>query len=197
MQLSKCTMKWLLVTGLGALASKSSRLPPSQPSFARGRAPNNSITPKSSSHWCSRRLGHHLGSWRPHTRPRSPTCLCNVVVDWVTGNVPVSCLLSDFVWGILDYCFWVNLLSFCWIFSWWSFWYLSRMKQIYISVYPNLIIAEYRLEWLPGHRKQIFFHQITPKSQAIVDVENVDMWFIGIFWILNGFSCYKFVLREI
>jgi len=55
-------MRWLLVTGSGSLASRLSRLPPSQPNFARGRAPNSSSTPKSSSHWSSRKLGHHLGS---------------------------------------------------------------------------------------------------------------------------------------
>ena len=74
-----CTMRWLLATGSGLLASKSSRLPLLQRSFARERAPSSSTIPKSSFPWCSRRLGHQVGSWRPLTRRQGPTCLCNLV----------------------------------------------------------------------------------------------------------------------
>ncbi|QCE03914.1 large subunit ribosomal protein L18Ae [Vigna unguiculata] len=45
--------------------------------FAKGRAPSNSSTPKSSSLWCSRGLGPQLGSSEQHTRHPSPTCSCN------------------------------------------------------------------------------------------------------------------------
>lgn len=76
---SRCTLRWLLATGSGFLASKLSRLPLSQRSFARGRAQSNSTIPKLSSPWCTRRSGHHLGSWRPLTRHQGPTCLCNLV----------------------------------------------------------------------------------------------------------------------
>jgi hypothetical protein len=41
-----CTMRCHLDTESGFLASKSSRLPPSPRSFARGRAPNSSTTPR-------------------------------------------------------------------------------------------------------------------------------------------------------
>ena len=74
--LSKCTLRWLPVIGLGLLASKLSRLQPSQLSFARGRAQNNSTTPRSSSPWPSGRSGHQPGSSRPPTRHQGPTCLC-------------------------------------------------------------------------------------------------------------------------
>ncbi|PQM43339.1 60S ribosomal protein L18a-2 isoform X1 [Prunus yedoensis var. nudiflora] len=50
---SRCTLRWLLATGSGFLVSRSSRLLPSRPNFARGKAPSNSTTPRSSSHWCS------------------------------------------------------------------------------------------------------------------------------------------------
>lgn len=76
---SRCTLRWLLATGSGFLASKLSRLPLSQRSFARGRAQSNSTIPKLSSPWFTRRSGHHLGSWRPLTRHQGPTCLCNLV----------------------------------------------------------------------------------------------------------------------
>ena len=75
--LSRCTPRWLPATGFVTIASRSSKLLPSQPNYARERAPSSSTTPKSSSHWCTGRLGHQLGSWRPHTRPPGPTCLCN------------------------------------------------------------------------------------------------------------------------
>lgn len=81
---SRCTLRWLLATGSGFLVSRSSRLLPSRLNFARGKAPSNSTTPRSSSHWCSGKCGHLPGSWRLHTRHRGPTCLCNLVI-WSTS----------------------------------------------------------------------------------------------------------------
>lgn len=157
-------MRWLLVIGSGSLASKSSRLPPSQPSFARGRAPSNSTTPKSSSHWSSRRLGRHLGSWRPHTRPRSPTCSCNVVDDWVTRTylLVVYCqiLFEEFSTIVFGLIFVFLLDAF-----WWSFWYLSRMKQIY-----NLITAEYRLDVLIDSSPITVYSFFLPNKSKITQI---------------------------
>ncbi|CAN1257754.1 hypothetical protein LINPERPRIM_LOCUS9693 [Linum perenne] len=73
--LNRCTTRWLPATGSGLLASRSSRLLPSQLSCARGRAPSSSTTPRSSSRLCSRRFDHLPESSRPHTRRRGPTCL--------------------------------------------------------------------------------------------------------------------------
>jgi len=75
--LNKCTTKWHLVIEWGVHASRLLRLPPFQPNFAKGRAPSNSSTPKSSSLWCSRRLGPQLGSSKQRTRHPSRTCSCN------------------------------------------------------------------------------------------------------------------------
>jgi len=77
--LSRCTLRWRLATGLGFLASRSLRPLPSPLSFARERAPSSSTIPKSSFHWCSRRLDPQRGSSRQHTRHPGPTCLCNLV----------------------------------------------------------------------------------------------------------------------
>lgn len=77
--LNRCTLRWLLVTGSVRTASRSSRLPPSRLSFARGRAPSSSTIPKSSSRWSSRRLGRQVGSSRPPTRPPGLTCLFSFV----------------------------------------------------------------------------------------------------------------------
>lgn len=100
MQLRQCTPRWLPVTGSGSLAFKSSRQPPSQPSFAKGRAASNSTTQRSSSRWFTGKSGHPPGSLKPHTRPKSPTCLCNVFV-LVTFYLSAS-WLADFVLRILD-----------------------------------------------------------------------------------------------
>lgn len=74
--LSKCTLKWPPATVSATTASRSSRPPPSPPSSARGSPQSSSITPKSSSRWCSRRLGHPLESSRPLTRLQGQICLC-------------------------------------------------------------------------------------------------------------------------
>lgn len=47
--LSKCTLRWLLVTEYGLHAFRSSGQPQYQPSCAREKAQSSSITPKSSS----------------------------------------------------------------------------------------------------------------------------------------------------
>lgn len=113
--LISCTMRWLHATGYVSHAFRLSRLPPSQLSSARGRAPNNSITPRSSSHWFSRKSDHQPGSSRPPTRPRSPTCLCNVVEFWKylwwlhTFLLFIYCLIL--LWGYLDH-FWLPIFLF-------------------------------------------------------------------------------------
>lgn len=173
--LSICTMRWLLVTGSGSLASRLSRLPPSQPNFARGRAPNSSSTPKSSSHWSSRKLGHHLGSWRPHTRPRSPTCSCNVVDDWVMYLLVVYC-------HIVFKEFWTNVflvnLSLCWmffgeLFDIWVEW------NKFMSLYSNIITAKYSLEiHINSYPILVYtvFHRIISKSRTVVNIDNLFLF---------------------
>lgn len=80
---NRCTMRWLLVTGCDVLAFRSSKLPPYQLSFARGRALNSFITPKSSSLWCSRKFDHPPGSSRPLTRHQGQTYLCNSCLGYL------------------------------------------------------------------------------------------------------------------
>lgn len=80
---NRCTMRWLLVTGCDVLAFRSSKLPPYQLSFARGRAVNSFITPKSSSLWCSRKFDHPPGSSRPLTRHQGQTYLCNSCLGYL------------------------------------------------------------------------------------------------------------------
>lgn len=108
--LNKCILRWHLATGWGFHASKSSRQLPSQLSFARGRVPSSSTTPKSNSHWCSRRLDHHPGSSRQHSRHRGPTCLCdlsllgyidcwsraNLMLDFLFEFIALDCICSIF-----------------------------------------------------------------------------------------------------
>ena len=74
--LSRCTMRWLLATGSGSLASRSSKQLQSLTSFARGKAPSSSTAMKSSSPWFSGKLGPQPGSWRLHIRHPSRTCSC-------------------------------------------------------------------------------------------------------------------------
>lgn len=85
--LSKCTPRWLLVTGFVIIVYRLSRQPPSQQSFASGRILSSSTTQKSSSLWCPRKSGHQLGSWRLLTRHPDLTCLCNkFVIPSVLGQ---------------------------------------------------------------------------------------------------------------
>lgn len=101
--LNKCTLRWLLVTGCATTASKSSRQPPFPQNSARGRAPSNSTTPRSSSRWCWRRWGHHPGSSRPHTRRLGPTSLCNLFGLILSRyQFPCSAILDLFKWKILS-----------------------------------------------------------------------------------------------
>lgn len=76
-QLSKCTLKWLLVIESDFLAFRSSKQQLFQPSFARGRVPNSFITRRLNSHWFSGKYDHLQGSWRQLTKLPGLTCSCN------------------------------------------------------------------------------------------------------------------------
>lgn len=76
---NRCTQRWLHVTGSASTASRSLRRPLFQLNCARGTAPSSSMTPKSSSRWCSGKSGHLLGNSRLHTRLQNLTCSCNML----------------------------------------------------------------------------------------------------------------------
>lgn len=113
-----CTLKWPLATGSGPLAFKLSRLPPSQPNYARGKAPSNSTTPRSSSPWCSGRSDHQVGSWKLHTRHQGPTCLCKLSISdnsMVKRELRVGSISEDiFGSNLCVSCFWLLHTCFCW-----------------------------------------------------------------------------------
>lgn len=91
--LNKCTMRWLPDTEWGSLAFKSSKPPPFQPSFARGRALNSFTTPRLSSLLSTRRLGPQIGSSRPPIRHQGLTSLCNCIMHWVFLFLPIDQIL--------------------------------------------------------------------------------------------------------
>lgn len=87
---SRCILRWPPVIGSVITASKLSRQPLFLLSFARGKVPSNSMTLRSSSHWCLGRWGHQPGSLRPLTKHPGQTCLCNLLEQKATK------LLLDF-----------------------------------------------------------------------------------------------------
>lgn len=111
--LSKCTLKWPPATVSATTASRSSRPPPSPPSSARGSPQSSSITPKSSSRWCSRRLGHQLESSRPLTRLQGLICLCK----WNMRN-----------------------LMICFSLSYWKFWFLFWETGFVVYLILNVLM---------------------------------------------------------
>lgn len=105
--LSKCTMRWLLAIESGSLAFKLSRLPLFLRSYARGRAPSSSTTPRSSSHWCLRRLDHQLESSRPHTRQPGPTYSCKLYCLMEVQRGETLSTTGFQLCRLRHFCFWI------------------------------------------------------------------------------------------
>lgn len=138
--LNKCTTRWLPDTEWGSLAFKSSKLPPFQLSFARGRALNSFTTPRLSSLLSTRRLGPQTGSSRPPIRHQGLTSLCNCILDWV-----FLFLLSRF-YKTLEELYFMGyvaafevLNNFSLMRSWWRFeWRFSSFLVYYGSLFCSI-----------------------------------------------------------
>lgn len=76
-QLSKCMMRWHLVTVCVSPAFRSSKQPPYLSHCASVKTLSSSMTQRSSSPWHTARSGLLAGSWRQHTRLLVPIHLCS------------------------------------------------------------------------------------------------------------------------
>jgi hypothetical protein len=76
-QLSKCMMRWHLVTLCISPAFRSSKQPPYLSHCASVKTLSSSMTQRSSSPWHTARSDLLAGSWRQHTRLLAPIHLCS------------------------------------------------------------------------------------------------------------------------